>query len=153
MYPRAVPYAFFFFAEKCSSNLWSTDDVWCGGTQRHARDAAARVSGCVPLRHATWFFFFLANSCRSGSDLGWFALNRVDSSRIGQNSWFRPKFKKKKRCETHRLSQILNPTFSSLHTNTPNKLSASLSLRHSSLTFSVLSTSCWLSCWLSFILF
>ena len=96
MYPRAVPYAFFFFAEKCSSNLWSTDDVWCGGTQRHARDAAARMSGCVPLQHAMWFFFFLANSCRSGSDLGRFALNRVDSSRIGQNSWFRPKLKKKK---------------------------------------------------------
>ena len=52
---------FFFFAEKCSSNLWSTYDVWCGGMQRHARDAAARMSGCVPLRHVNChvvFFFF-----------------------------------------------------------------------------------------------
>ena len=50
-----------------------------------------------------------------------------------------PKKTKKKGCETHRLSQILNPTFSSLHTDTSNKLSASLSLRHSSLTLFVLS--------------
>ena len=146
---------FFFFAEKCSSNLWSTYDVWCGGTQRHARDAAARMSGCVPLRHVNCHvvFFFFSQLMPKRLRLG---LIRTKS---GWLEPYRPKqliqaeIQKKKRCETHRLSQILNPTFSSLHTNTPNKLSASLSLRHSSLTLSVLSTSCWLSCWLSFILF
>ena len=146
---------FFFFAEKCSSNLWSTYDVWCGGTQRHARDAAARMSGCVPLRHVNCHvvFFFFSQLMPKRLRLG---LIRTKS---GWLEPYRPKqliqaeIQKKKRCETHRLSQILNPTFSSLHTNTPNKLSASLSLRHSSLTLFVLSTSCWLSCWLSFILF
>ena len=148
---------FFFFAEKCSSNLWSTDAApEVPHPRLMQRDAATREGRRCPrvqLRHAKWFFFliffiFIANSCRSGSNSGWFALNWADLGRIGQNGRFRPKFKKKM-CETHRLSQILNPTFSSLHTNTPNKLSASLSLRHSSLTLSVLST----SCWLSFILF
>ena len=67
----------------------------------------------------------------------------ADSSCIGRYGQFKPKFQKKQKkgCETHRLSQILNPTFSSFHTNTQNKLSASLSLRHTSFTLSVLSAS------------
>ena len=69
---------------------------------------------------------------------GQFQPTRADSSCIGRYGQFKLKFQKKM-CETHRLNQILNPTFSSLHTNTSNKLFASLSLRHSSLTLSVLS--------------
>ena len=91
------------------------------GTPLPAHLAASR---CI-MPHG--FSSVLANACRRGSD----------SSRIGRNGRFKQKFKKKKRCETHCLSQILNPTFSSLHTNTPNKLFASLSLRHSSLTLFV----------------
>ena len=80
------------------------------------------------------FSLVLADSCWRG----------FDSGRIGRNGRFKPKFqKKKKRCETHCLSQILNPTFSSLHTNTPNKLSTSLSLRHSSLTLSASFFACY----------
>ena len=62
-------------------------------------------------------------------------------SAVSADSSRNSKKKKKKRCETHCLSQILNPTFSSFHTNTQNKLSASLSLRHTSFTLSVLSAS------------
>ena len=127
--------------------LWSTDAAPEVPHPRPTRRDAATLEGCRCLRvrpcHATWFFCFLADSRRQGSDSGC----------IGR---FRPKLKKKKkRCETHRLSQILNPTFSSFHTNTQNKFSASLSLCHSSLTLSVLSASvsaccetlsqCWVS--------
>ena len=69
-------------------------------------------------------------------------LRLANSGRIGQNCWnglFRPKFKKKKkkkkRCKTHRLNLITNPT-SAHFIQTPNF--SSLSLRHSSLTLSVL---------------
>ena len=89
------------------------------------------------------FWSVLADSRRCGFDSGQFALNRANLGRIDLNRPYRPIQaeiqKKKKRYKTHRLSQILNPTFNSLHTNTSNKLSTSLSLHHSSLTLSVLS--------------
>ena len=87
-----------------------------GGTQRRARDAAAHVSGRVMPRGNV---DFLADSRRCGFDSGRFALNRVDSGRIGKyrpKRPLRPKFKKKKkkRHRTHCLSKILNPTEGSL---------------------------------------
>ena len=114
--------------------------IRCGemqGMPLPARPAASRrVMPCG-------FWSVLADSRRCGFDSGQFALNRANLGRIDLNRPYRPIQaeiqKRKKRCKTHRLSQILNPTFNSLHTNTSNKLSTSLSLHHSSLTLSVLS--------------
>ena len=88
---------FFFFSLRSAVPIYEA---------RTTSDAAGRsdtrgtlLPACPAASHCNMpcgFFFFLANSCRSGSDLGRFALNRVDSSRIGQNNLFRPKFKKKK---------------------------------------------------------
>ena len=58
---------------------------------------------------------------------GQFQPTRADSSCIGRYGQFKLKFQKKM-CETHRLNQILNPTFSSLHTT--HQIS-SLPLSHS----------------------
>ena len=99
----------------------------------------------LPVRRAASYhvFFFLADSRQCGSDLGRFTLNWVDLGHIGhigrnrRNGRFRPKFQKKK-CKTHCLNLITNPT-SAHFIQTPNF--SSFSLRHSSLTLSVLSAS------------
>ena len=106
--------------------------------RQDVRDAAAHASGRVMPRG---FWSVLADSRRCGFNSSQFALNRANLGRIDLNWPYQAEIqkKKKKRCNTHRLSQILNPTFNSLHTNTSNKLSTSLSLHHSSLTLSLLS--------------
>ena len=62
---------------------------------------------------------------------------RTESSCIGRNRRFRPKFKKKKKVQNAPFEQNIKPSFSSLHTNTPNSalcLSLSLSLTRLSLS-------------------
>ena len=97
------------------------------------RDVATRKGRrCLRVRprHAMWLLLFLANLRQRDSDSGQFMLNRANSSRIGR---FRPKFKKKKkkRCKTHHLNLILNPTsthFTQTHQTSAFYLSLILSL-------------------------
>ena len=110
-------------------------------------DAAGR-EGCrcprIRPRHAMWFLVSFSRLAPMRlqlwpirSESGQLGPYRPESAVSADSS--RNSKKKKKRCKTHRLSQILNPTFNSLHTNTSNKFSTSLSLHHSSLTLSLLS--------------
>ena len=101
------------------------------------RDAATREGRrCPRVRpcHATWLLFFQADSRRRGFDSGRFTLNRAVSAETadsGRNS------KKKKKVQNAPFEQNIKPSFSSLHTNTPNSalcLSLSLSLTRLSLS-------------------
>ena len=63
---------------------------------------------------------------------------RTESSCIGRNRRFRPKFKKKKkRCKTHRLNKILNPPSAHFTQTHQIQLSASHSLCHSLVSHSL----------------
>ena len=85
------------------------------------REATARASGRVPPCHNTWLFFFKADSRRLAPTR---LLLRSIRAESGRNGRFRSKFKKKKKKKVQNAPFELNlkPSFSSLHTNTPNFL-------------------------------
>ena len=105
-------------------------------TRQRTRDVAACASGHILPRVSFFFSGLTPMQLRLG-------LIRVESGQLGPYrakplKWpiqAKIQKKKKKRCKTHRLNLITNPT-SAHFIQTPNF--SSLSLRHSSLTLSVL---------------
>ena len=90
---------------------------------------------CVEPRHATWFFFF-SQLASTRTDSGRFTLNQADS---GRNGRFKQKFKKNKKVQNGLFELNIKPYFSSLHTNTPNFSSLTLSLSITRLSLSLCS--------------
>ena len=73
------------------------------GTQGRGRDAADRTS--VP-RRATWQFPNRADAAEISVDAAQIGPTRSVSACIGRNGRVRPKFKKKKKVQTHRLTNL-----------------------------------------------
>ena len=103
--------------------------VWRGGTRRRSWDAAAHASRRVVPRG---FHVFLADLRRHGSDLGQFARNQANSSRIGLNRSYRLKWtiraeiqkkKKKKKVQNAPFDLYLNPTLAHFTQTPKHKLS------------------------------
>ena len=74
-----------------------------GGTRRRGRDAADRAS--VP-RRATWQVPNRADAVEIGADAAQIGPTRSVSACIGRNGRVRPKLKKKKKVQTHRLTNL-----------------------------------------------
>ena len=121
---------------------------WSGGLEskdaapevphlRSTRQDATTREGCrCPRPTASCqvaFVFFLSRLTPTCGDVAptradsrWIGPTRAWIGRIGQNRWnerFRPKFKKqKKKVQNAPFELNIKPSFSSLHTNTPNFL-------------------------------
>ena len=108
------------------------DAATCEGRRCPCKGLRCHASSRVMPRG----FFFFSQLASTRTDSGRFTLNQADS---GRNGRFKQKFKKNKKVQNGLFELNIKPYFSSLHTNTPNFSSLTLSLSITRLSLSLCS--------------